>query len=166
MDDEAAVAYYANNVPVDDSLLAPLGLMTWAAIRLHHTIRDTLGIHLGAGLSDLPFNKTLGGAVRQIVKTADTAGEPWRTSIAQWADTYGFPASALRDRVTHAVAYTAPGGIQALRTSPDAKHPPPECVTKAFLEKTTGQLVLAAVRLGETRAACQSPTTSEPASDG
>jgi hypothetical protein len=31
MDGDAAIGYYAKNVPVDESLLAPLGLMTWAA---------------------------------------------------------------------------------------------------------------------------------------
>ncbi|HTH88957.1 hypothetical protein [Mycobacterium sp.] len=56
MDDDDAIAYYARNIPVDDSLLAPLGLVTWAAIRLHFTIRDTLGLYLGGGLSNLPFN--------------------------------------------------------------------------------------------------------------
>lgn len=101
MDDDAAIAYYAKHVPVDDSLLAPLGLMTWAAIRLHFTIRDTLGIHLGTGLSDLPFNSTLGGVVRELVKTAKSAGEPWASSIEEWASTYGRPAVSLRDRVTH-----------------------------------------------------------------
>jgi hypothetical protein len=160
MDDDAAIVYYAKSVPVDHSLLAPLGLMTWAAIRLHFTIRDTLGIHLGTGLSDVPFNSTLGGAVSELVKTANNAGDPWATSIAEWANTYGRPAAALRDRVTHSVAYTAPDGLQALKTSPDPRHPPPERVTEAFLEKATGRLVLAAVRLGETRAACRSRTTS------
>ena len=65
MDDDAAIACYARNIPVDDSLLAPLGLVTWAAIRLHFTIRDTLGLYLGAGLSNLPFNSTLGGDITE-----------------------------------------------------------------------------------------------------
>jgi hypothetical protein len=158
MDDDAAIAYYARNVPVDDSLLAPLGLVTWAAIRLHFTIRDTLGLgqYLGAGLSDSPFNLTLGRVIKELEKKAAAAGEPWAKSINEWARSYGRPAANLRDRITHAVVYTALDGVQALMTSPDPRHPRPERVTQDLLNKATGQLVLAAVRLDEIRKTCQS----------
>jgi hypothetical protein len=156
MDDDAAIAYYATNIPVDDSLLAPLGLVTWAAIRLHFTIRDTLGLYLGAGLSNLPFNSTLGGVITELKKTAAATGEPWATSINEWADSYGRPAVNLRDRITHAVAYTTPDGIQALMTSPDPRHARQERVTQDLLNKATGQLVLAAVRLDQVRKTCHS----------
>jgi hypothetical protein len=156
MDDDDAIAYYARNIPVDDSLLAPLGLVTWAAIRLHLTIRDTLGLYLGGGLSNLPFSSTLGGVITELKKTAAAAGEPWATSINEWVDLYGRPAVNLRDQITHAVAYTAPDGVQALMTSPGPRHPRPERVTQDLLKKATGLLVLAAVRLDQIRKTCQS----------
>jgi hypothetical protein len=92
--------------------------------------------------------------IGELEKKADAAGEPW-ASIHEWASTYGRPAVSLRDRITHSVAYTAPDGLQALMTSPSPRHPAPERVTKALLTEATGRLVLAAVRLDQTRNACQ-----------
>ncbi|WP_153226827.1 hypothetical protein [Mycobacteroides salmoniphilum] len=154
--DEASLSFYAGNVPVDESLLAPLGRMTWAAIRLHHSIRDTLGLHLTDGLSDKPFDDTLGGVIKRLEEHARDAGEPWESEIAQWSATYGRPAQSLRDRITHAVAYTAEDDRQALRTSLHPKHGGHERVTEALLVDASGKLVLASVRLHQVRESCKS----------
>ncbi len=155
MPDTALLSYYADTVPVDASLLAPLGRMTWAAIRLHHALRDTLGLYLTAGLSDKPFDHTLGGVLTRLEAEARGVGEPWASAITQWSATYGRPAQSLRDRITHAVAYTAHDGRQALRTSLNPKHGGDERVTEALLIEATGKLVLASVRLGEACDSCK-----------
>lgn len=152
--DLATLNYYAATVPVDEALLAPLGRMTWAAIRLHHAIRDVLGLYLTGGLSDRPFDDTLGGAITELERKARSAGEPWGSAITQWSQMYGRPAQGLRDRITHAVAYTADDGHQALRTSLHPRHGGHERVTAPLLSEATGRLVLASVRLGELRAIC------------
>lgn len=151
---DAAVSYYAANVPVDETLLAPMGRMTWAAIRLHCAIRDALGLHFTGGLSDTPFEKTLGGVITELEKAAASIGEPWAGAISSWSATYGRPAHSLRDRITHAVAYTADDGLQALQTSPHPRHGGDERVTEALLSEATGRLVLASVRLGEVQDSC------------
>jgi hypothetical protein len=152
----AFTKYDAQNIPVDESLLAPIGLMIWAAIRLQHEVRDTLGIQMGAGLSDAPFSSTLGGAIGLLEKAANSAGEPRRSAIADWARVYGRPAATLRDRITHAIAYTELDGTQALKTSPNAKHPAPQRITKELLEEAAGRLARASIRLGEIRNSNQS----------
>lgn len=153
--DLAAASYYAATVPVDEALLAPMGRMTWAAIRLHHAIRDTLGRYFTGALSNAPFDKTLGGVITDLEKAALNIGEPWAGSVSVWIATYGRPAQSLRDRITHAVAYTAPDGRQALRTSLHARHGGHERVTEALLIEATGLLVLASVRLDQVCVACR-----------
>lgn len=151
----AALSFYAASVPVDESLLAPLGRMTWSAIRLHHSIRDTLGLCFTGGLSNRPFDTTLGGVITQLEEAARGVGEPWESAITQWSVTYARPAQSLRDRLTHAVAYTADDGRQALRTSLNPKHGGDERITEALLTEATGKLVLASVRLHQARASCK-----------
>lgn len=155
--DVATLTYYAANVPADETLLEPLGRMTWAAIRLHHTIRDTLGLYLTGGLSNKPFDDTLGGVIQDLESKAASAGEPWAAAVAHWSQSYGRPAQRLRDRITHAVAYTADDGRQALLTSMHPRHGGHERVTQALLVEATGRLVLASVRLHQIRTQCSVP---------
>ncbi len=153
--DTAALESFAARIPVDETLLAPMGLMTWAAIRLHHGIRDTIGLLDGA-LSNAPFDNTLGGAIVELEKKAESAGKPWSAEIREWASTYGRPAAALRDRITHAVAFTAADGTHALITSLNRRHKVRERVTKELLVQATGSLVLASTQLDQARNRCRS----------
>lgn len=153
MTDDELIEYYSQGVPVDEALLAPLGLVTWAAIRLHHAVRDSLGIDFGTQLSDQPFDRTLGQVIGDLEKAATAAGEPWKAEIETWVRGYGRPAQKERDRITHAVAYTAPDGKQALRTA--ARHGQPQRITIDILQRATGCLVLASVRLDEARKRCR-----------
>lgn len=154
-----ALRPWALGIPVDEELLAPLGRVMWAAIRLHHAVRDTLGLDLGAGLSDEPFEKyTLGGAISALRRSAAAAGDPWDPVIIRWADESGTPAANQRDRVAHAVAYTADDGRQALRTG-GRKGLPRERVTTELLEEIASRLEHASVELYDARQRCRQEGT-------
>lgn len=151
MNDSDLIVYYSRSIPVDEEMLAPLGLVTWAAIRLHSTIRDILTRDLGDGLSDKPFDMTLGRAMSALGRTASEAGEPWAAMIRDWYVKYGSPALDKRNSVTHAIAYTAEDGKQALMRP--RRHGGTR-LTVDDLHDAAGHLTLASVRLGEARDAC------------
>lgn len=153
MTDEELALYYSQHIPVDRDLLEPLGLVLWAAARLHSSIRDTLGLDLGDGLSDKPFDDTLGSVITQLKKRAYSKGTPWSTEIEGWADKYAVPARTMRDQVIHGVPHTARDGRQALSTP--RRHGGPRRLTKDDLQITAGYLVLASVRLDEVRKRCK-----------
>lgn len=111
--EDELIAYYSQGLPVDVELLEPLGLIAWAAIRLQHTVRDTLGMYLGEGLSGEPFELTLGSAIRDLDRAARSHGEPWASQIESWTQDVARRALNERNRIT-AVAYTAADREQAL----------------------------------------------------
>lgn len=114
--DEAEYKRRAMSIPCDGQLLPALGRVTWAAIRLHHGVRDALGQIFAP--SDEYFDATLGAAVRNLRRVADQRlAEPDRTALIQWCDQVGTPAVEQRNGVLHAIAYTDPDGRQALRGS-------------------------------------------------
>lgn len=149
------VEYFASRIPMDEELLAPLGLVTWAASRLHHVIRDVLGLDLGEGLSNEPFDPTLGGVMSRLEKRALSVGEPWSTAIGNWSSSFGRPAVALRDSTTHVIAFTAEDGRPAIRTSYKSSGNNRQRVTKALLTEAAGSLELAGARLHGVREACR-----------
>ena len=157
MTDEELIAYYSTGIPVDEELLAPLGLVTWAAARLHSGVRDSLGLDFGDGLSDEPFNDTLGTVIRKLVNDAASAGEPWATEVADWAEQYGWPACKERDSIVHAVAHTAADGKQAIMRP--RRHGGGRLLTPD-LEHAAGHLTLASVRLGEALERCRQARTA------
>lgn len=155
------IAYYAQNIQYDEEMLAPLGLVTWAAIRLHHTIRDTLDLQFGEGLSQEHFDKTLGQAMHVLKQAAANAGEPWASAIADWHSTYGSVVLDKRNSIAHAIAYTADDGKQAIMRP--LRHGGTR-ITVEDLHDAAGHLTLASVRLGEARQAYPAITTKEQTS--
>ncbi len=152
MTDEELIEYYAKRIPVDDELLEPLGVVMWAAIRLHHTVRDALGQDLGTGLSDQPFDRTLGQAVADLAGAAALQGEPWATELEDWRRLYGSPATQERNSISHSIGYSASDGKQSLRTTSRHRN---QRITHKELRHAAGHLTLAAVRLGEALERCR-----------
>lgn len=104
-------------IPVDEELLEPLGLVMWAAVRLHHVIRDAI-CHIDGQWSDSPFDSTTGAALKKLRDcTSTTVQEPQRTALLDWIENVAKPAIESRNGVAHAIAFTAPDGRQALRGS-------------------------------------------------
>lgn len=153
MSEDELIAYYSSGIPVDEDLLAPLGLMSWAAIRLHHAVRDTIGLDLGDGLSDRPFDLTLGRAMTELVEAAERKGDPRGAAITAWKAGIGQRALKERNRLTHAIAYTAEDGKQALMTASTAGTG--ERVTAELLVRAAGLLTLASVELEHVRESCR-----------
>lgn len=87
--------------------------MNWAAARLHFTVRDALN-SLNNHPSNKPFDQTLGGALTTLKNQALDKNHP---EIAEWVDSYGYPANKHRNSVVHAITYTAEDGKQALMTT-------------------------------------------------
>lgn len=104
---------YVNSMPSDPDLLTDLGRVTWAAARLHYGVRDAIGRHHGRA-TNAPFERTLGGAVKDLRRLADAAG---RSDQTQCVDQIGWPAVEERNAVIHAITVTAEDGRQALVTS-------------------------------------------------
>ncbi len=152
-DDELITSYYSQHIPFDDALLEPLRRVLWSAARLHSTVRDTLGLDMGPGLSDEPFDRTLGQVIGELVSKAGAEGEPWRSEIRHWADGYGRPAQKERDRIIHAVPHAAPDGRQAL--SAPRRHGGPDRLMTEDLNHACGHLTLASVGLQEARSRCE-----------
>ena len=153
MSEDELIAYYSSGIPVDEDLLAPLGLMSWAAIRLHHAVRDTIGLDLGDGLTDQPFEFTLGRAMTELVKAAERKGDPWASAIGGWRSGIGQRALQERNRLTHATAYTAEDGKQALMTASTERGR--ERITAELLARAAGLLTLASVELDHARESCR-----------
>lgn len=87
--------YRASNIPTDVDLLEPLGLVMWAAIRLHHGIRDAIGSLTGIP-SDEYFDETLGGANNILKREAGKLSEgQLRTDLTPGAPTSQNPPSKL-----------------------------------------------------------------------
>lgn len=105
----------AEDIPCDEELLPALGRVTWAAIRLHHGVRDALGHILGA--SDSYFDGTLGQVISRLEDAANKVGEPDRSALIDWCKQVGRPVVEQRNGVLHAIVYTDPDGRQALRGS-------------------------------------------------
>lgn len=129
---------------VDPDLLEPLGLVTWAGIRLHHSVRDAINWLTGAP-SDEPWDAPLGRACAELRKLAK--GHPnttERDAILKWLDTTGGPAVEARNGVAHAIAYTDPDGRQALRGSTPER--PRRYLTKELLQ-VASQIEQAAARM-------------------
>jgi hypothetical protein len=132
----------AMSIPGDQELLPALGRVTWAAIRLHHGVRDALG-HIFEP-SDEYFEGTLGGAVSRLQDAAQRVAEPHRTELIGWCETVGRPAAKKRNGVMHSIAYTDAHGRQALRgTGPDR----PDRYLEADLLTIAGELDLASLAL-------------------
>lgn len=107
----------ALSMPCDEELLAPLGRVAWAALRLHHGVRDAINTIEGTP-SDAPFEQTLGQAVGRLRDLATHhAVEPARTAVLSWYNDTASPAVESRNGVLHAIGYTDPDGRQALRGS-------------------------------------------------
>lgn len=107
---EAAI----RSIPCDAELLAPIGLVTWAAIRLQHGVRDVYDTVRGYPSSDLFLDTTLGSAVGKLLKLTAQVSGPLEKSIEVWCKEVARPAVWARNGVAHAVAYTAPGGRQGI----------------------------------------------------
>lgn len=103
---------YVDSMPCDQDLLLELGRVQWAAARLHAGVRDAINRHDGQP-SDQAFKKTLGQAVRLLEDRARAVG---RTDQLDWVTNIGRPAVKKRNRVTHAVTFTASDGRQAIGT--------------------------------------------------
>lgn len=101
---------YVDHMPCYPDLLELLGRVTWAAIRLHHGVRDAINAHQGT-VSDDPFTPTLGKVVKDVCKLAQESG---RHDQVQWVLEIGEPAVVRRNKVIHAVSFTAADGKQAL----------------------------------------------------
>lgn len=104
--------HYVDTVPCDKEPLTELGRVSWAAARLHAGVRDAIDRHDGAA-SDEPFTKTLGQAVKMLEVRAPQAS---RVDQVEWVTSNGRPAVRMRNRVVHAVTYTAPDGRQSIGT--------------------------------------------------
>jgi hypothetical protein len=146
----------ALHIPVDHELLDPLGRVEWAAIRLHHGIRDAIN-QLNGRASDKPFDLTLGMAVTKLENKvrAQPAG-PERDALLAWCADAARSAVNARDRVIHAVAYTAPDGKQALMDSEGQR----ERFTADRLLEVAGQL--AAASRTQPPTPCASPSAPPP----
>lgn len=133
--------YRASNIPTDVDLLEPLGLVMWAAIRLHHGIRDAIGSLTGIP-SDEYFDETLGGANNTLKREVGKLSEgQLRTDLNTWCTDVAKPAIEARNGVAHAVAFTATDGQQALRGIPNIKDPErPYRYTVDNLLRVAGQL--------------------------
>lgn len=102
------------SIPCDPELLAPIGLVTWAAIRLQHGVRDVYDTIRGYPSSDLFLDTPLGSAVEKLRKSTAQVSGPLKTSIEVWCTGVARPAVWARNGVAHAVAYTASGGRQGI----------------------------------------------------
>ncbi|MGY2083923.1 hypothetical protein [Blastococcus sp. SYSU DS0539] len=135
MTDYAALAM---TMPCDESLLPFIGRVNWAAARLHHGVRDAINEIKGTP-SDKPFEPTLGGVVSQLEQLADhRLAEPDRGHVREWCARVARPAVDRRNKVIHAVAFTATDGKQGIRTVDDS---PPGRFLEPDLIEVAGQLV-------------------------
>lgn len=132
----------ALSIPCDEELLSALGRVTWAAIRLHHGVRDALGHILGP--SDSYFDGTLGSAVSRLQDAAARVREPDRTALIEWCQHVGRPAAEQRNGVLHAIAYTDSDGRQALQGSTPVR---PRRYLEPELLTVAGELDLASLAL-------------------
>lgn len=132
----------AMSIPCDLELLPAIGRVTWAAIRLHHSVRDALG-HIFTP-SDEYFEGTLGAAVSRLQDAAQRVAEPHRTELIDWCEQVGRPAVKKRNGMMHAVSYTDTDGRQALRGS--GPHRPGRYL-EAELLTIAGELDLASLAL-------------------
>jgi len=135
---------YGKRMPLDEDILEPLGRVMWAAIRLHHVVRDAIN-HIQGQPSDKPFDVPLGAAIAHLEKLATAKlAEPDRSRLLAWIENEGKPAARERNGVAHAISYTDPDGRQALRgTTPDrpSRYQSPE------LLEVVGVLAVASRRL-------------------
>lgn len=131
---------YVDSMPADESLLFELGRVSWAAARLHATVRDAINALRGEP-SDVPFGVTLGSAVSELETLARKVG---RSDLIHWTTTSGRPAVARRNAVIHAVTYTADDGLQAIRTR---DHSAPGRFRNPELREVTLELVAASSTL-------------------
>jgi len=86
----------AEGILCDEELLPALGRVTWAAIRLHHGVRDALGHILVP--SDEYFDETLGRAVSRLEVEAQRVAEPRQTALIDWCEQVGRPVVEWRSR--------------------------------------------------------------------
>src|SRR5690606_7947639 len=94
---------YVDSMPCDPDLLVELGRVTWAAARLHASVRDSINRHSGSS-SMAPFELTLGRAIADLEQLATQNG---RADQTDWVRDFGRPACRRRNAVIHAVTYTA-----------------------------------------------------------
>jgi len=128
----------------DQTLLADLGRVVWAAARLHAVVRDSLNAIEGVP-SDGPFiDHTLGQAISQLEQRARRLPPPARSEVITWCQTVGRLAKNARDQVMHAITYTDPDGRQALMTN---DHSPPGRFLVPELRQVAGRLVHASTTL-------------------
>ena len=135
---------YVDLMPCDETLLVELGRVSWASARLHAGVRDAIN-RLDGASSDKPFRTTLGSAVSDLRKKAVACA---RQDIVDWVDDYGMPAvKQHRNKVAHAVTYTAPDGTQAIQTD---DHSPPGRFLNPELREVSRVLIEAHTRLPAT----------------
>lgn len=113
--------------------------VTWAAIRLHHGIRDALN-HIDGTPSDRPFDLTLGQAVGEPRDKAKQLSPVDREALGGWVSSVKSAVDA-RNGVIHAIPYTADDGHQALRGSAAER---PNRYTAETLLRIAGELAIAA----------------------
>lgn len=108
-------------LPCDTELLDPLGRVAWAAISLHHVVRDCLVV-LDPEPKKPHFRHTLGQAVEQLKSCLGHLDPSVAAEITRWCD--GIAEQAIKDRngVVHAVTATV-DGRQRLGGS-DSSRPP------------------------------------------
>ncbi len=113
----------AMGIPLDGSLLGPLGRVQRAAIRLHHGVRDAIN-RLDGEPSDDPFGWTLGRAVRELEKRAESlplsSSEPTfltGSSRASWSSSTGTLNSPCRTCSTVAFSYGRPDSSRTMMLS-------------------------------------------------
>jgi hypothetical protein len=136
--------YWARTMPCDETLLAAVGRVNWAAARLHAGVRDAIN-HITSIPSDKPFELTLGTAVAQLERrAAKRVAEPDLTRLTTWCSTVGRPAVDRRNKVIHAVTFTAADGLQAIGT---VDHSPPSRFLEPDLMEIAGILVDASRQL-------------------
>jgi len=131
-------------MPCDQTLLADLGRVVWAAARLHAVVRDALNAIDGVPSDDSFSEHTLGQAIAQLEQRARHLPRRSRTEVTSWCRTVGRPAKTGRDQVLHAITYTDPDGRQALMTN---DHSAPGRFLIPELQEVTAQLVHAAMTL-------------------
>lgn len=126
----------ALGIPVDEDVLPALGRVVWAAARMQHRVRDTINLIDGEP-SDREFKLTLGRAVTALEQRASLLVPEELSALAVWCQTVARPVVKARDKVVHAVAFTAEDGRQGLMTN---DHSPPGRFLVPELLEVAGRL--------------------------
>jgi len=104
----------ANSIPLDPTLLESLGKVQWAAIRLHHAVRDTIN-KIESRPQDTALDITLGQCIAELKKEAKKLSAHDQKRIEEWCENLGIMARNERNSVTHALAATIDGEQALIR---------------------------------------------------